>query len=99
MNLHVPAYVTLRRRMVGPMFLRRLGSSRDAGPAAAPGTDGIRSTRLRGQGPCAAPEEHRTPQPPPATNANLLVFEAIRAQLRPNIPTSRRNEVRTNDEH
>ena len=29
--------------------------------AAAPGTDGIRSTRLRGQGPCAVPEGHRSP--------------------------------------
>src|SRR5687767_5141937 len=36
-------------------------------PAAAPGTDGIWSARLRGQSPCAVPEGHRTHQPPQAT--------------------------------
>src|SRR5699024_8205356 len=36
---------------------------------AAPGTDGIRTTRLRGQGPCAVPEGRRTHQPQPATAA------------------------------
>ena len=40
-----------RRRMVGPMSLRQLDKTGMFFTAAAPGTDGVRSTRLRGQGP------------------------------------------------
>jgi hypothetical protein len=42
----------------------------DAGVGDGEGMCGVRSTRLRGQGPCAVPEGHRTHQPPPATNAS-----------------------------
>src|SRR5688500_19949744 len=44
-----------------PMSLRQLDKTGMCFTAAAPGTDGIRSTRLRGQGQCAVPEGHGTP--------------------------------------
>ena len=58
---------TLRRRLVGPMSFRQLNKTGTFFTVAAPGMDGIGSTRLRGQRSCAVPEGHRTHQPPPAT--------------------------------
>ena len=56
--------------MVGPMSIRQL---KNEGPffSSAPGTDGVRSTRLRGQGPCAVPEGHRAHQPSPAAKVSF----------------------------
>jgi hypothetical protein len=59
--------------MVGPMSIRQLGKQ-DVFYSSAPGTDGIGSTRLRGQRPCAVPEGHGTHQPPQTTEAVSLLF-------------------------
>ena len=63
---------TLRRRLVGPASFRQLNKTGTFFTVAAPGTDGIRSARLRGQGPCAVPEGRRSHQPPQATTPPLL---------------------------